>query len=588
MDSMTPVFSKFLSRLSEEDFDKMLHRLKYYSSSKFLEPQVAGATFHYMLKGAFVVQPDKVMDVFLPLISSKIEQRLALIQTGQTHKNILDKELQFHELSLASLFLLDQNNISWARPLSSSTILKHWKLLCSMLDRILCLEKFEEYIAPLKVLEHLLNYILHSRPLPTDVLKNGISSRISDVKVEWYVPDETHLQIVKDLLDKYLIPELELLNKWSIQSIELTKEEMNRSLYKIACLYDGVYEVLPLLDKQQSPRCLMFLEALQIQPKSGDLHQMIIETVFKVQDSIQERYPDNSEGLSFLLKIYKLYIGIGKNKPKANNVKLEKNQLVRNKEHLIIAHFGRLYNSHLNILQSNWKQNFNIAFSDDLIQKIYTLATSSYQNVRRSSIELITSICNRNTPSEKNRMSVMSLMKKSLRKDALLQENKAALTFIQEVYFYSWKQFSILFPELLELNTNEKNSDTLHGQSSIVELLKALKFPEYFLPVTLTTWNCTENQQLDDDFVYLRNLLIKTIRTGSLPRPIFNMSMRLLKQMHSIGQEICADLFDLWLDHLNYPDDINIRKSAISVSIHIFQKCIFLNMTIMQFSITVC
>ena len=100
-----------------------------------------------------------------------------------------------------------------------------------------------------------------------------------------------------------------------------------------------------------------------------------------------------------------------------------------------------------------------------------------------------------------------------------------------------------------------------------MELLKALKFPEYFLPVTLTTWNCTENQQLDDDFVYLRNLLIKTIRTGSLPRPIFNMSMRLLKQMHSIGQEICADLFDLWLDHLNYPDDINIRKSAISVSI---------------------
>ena len=142
---------------------------------------------------------------------------------------------------------------------------------------------------------------------------------------------------------------------------------------------------------------------------------MIIETVFKVQDSIQERYPDNSEGLSFLLKIYKLYIGIGKNKPKANNVKLEKNQLVRNKEHLIIAHFGRLYNSHLNILQSNWKQNFNIAFSDDLIQKIYTLATSSYKNVRHSSIELITSICNRNTPSETNKMSISVRPKPNIR-----------------------------------------------------------------------------------------------------------------------------------------------------------------------------
>ena len=567
MDSMTPVFSKFLSRLSEKDFEKMLKRLIYYSTSKALEPQVAGMTFHYMLKGAFAVNPDKVMDMFLPLISSKIEQRLDLIQHGQS--NMLDKELQFHELSLVSMFQLDQNNITWAKPLSSSTILKHWDLLCSLLDKILCLEKYEEYIAPLKILENLLNYILQARPFPIDELKTEISSSINNVKVKWYVPDEAHLEIVKDLIDKYLIPELELLNKWSVESIELSKEEINRSLCKIACLYDGVYKFLPLINKKPNSQNLMFLEVYQITPRNGgDIHQMIIEIAIKVQDSILKRYPDNSEGLTFLLKIYKLYTGIGISKLNANDVNLEKNQLVRGKEHLMIAHIGRIYNSHLNILQSHWKQNFNIDFSDDLIQRIYTLATSSYQNVRTSSTDLVTTICNRNAHLEKNRMFVVSLMKKSLKKDVPLQENKAVLRIISDLHFKSWKQFATLFPELLELNIDEKTSDTLHGQSSIVELLKVLEFPDYFLPVTPTTWNCSEKQQLDDDFSNLRDLLIKNIRTGSLPRPIFNMSMNLLKQMHSIDQEICVDVFELWLDHLNYPDDINIRKSAISVSIH--------------------
>ena len=567
MDSMTPVFSKFLSRLSAKDFDKMLKKMQYYSTSKALEPQVAGIIFKNMLKGAFVVQPDKVMDSFLPLISSKIEHRLSLIEDGKT-RNKVDKELQFHLLSLQSMFILDQDNITWAKPLSSSTILRHWDLLCSLMDKILCLEKFEQYLASLGVLENLMTYILRIRPLPHDAMRNGISCDVNEVKVNWYVPNETHLQIVKDLLDNYLIPELCLLNKWSNESIELNKDEINRSLCKILCLYEGVYEGLPLIHKQTNASSLMLIQSLEITLNNGrDVHQMIMETSFKVQDSILKRFPDDSLGLAYLLGIYELYTGIGKNIPYASNIRLEKNQL--NKEHLMIAHMARINNSHIEILQSKWKQNSSIEFSEEFIQRIYVLATSSYLHLRISSIKMLASICNRGAHLEKNIMFVMSLLKDSLKKDVPLQETKAALSIISDLCFYSWKQFAVLFPELLQLNINEKNSDTVEGQSSIAELLKSLKFPNNFLPVTPATWKCLQKQPLDEVFVNLRNLLIKTIKNGSLPRPIFNMSMKLLEQMHSIGQEICVDVLDLWLDHLNYPDDINIRKSAISVSINI-------------------
>ena len=87
---------------------------------------------------------------------------------------------------------------------------------------------------------------------------------------------------------------------------------------------------------------------------------------------------------------------------------------------------------------------------------------------------MLASICNRGAHLEKNIMFVMSLLKDSLKKDVPLQETKAALSIISDLCFYSWKQFAVLFPELLQLNINEKNSDTVEGQSSIAELLKSL------------------------------------------------------------------------------------------------------------------
>ena len=569
--SMTSTFSKFLSRLSSSDFDEVVKRLHHYFASKFLEPQVAGTTFCYMLQGAANVQPDEIMDLFIPLICSKIQDRLAVIQEGE-NRNEVDKELQFYVKTLSYLFMFERSNVV-AKPLSASKIEAHLDLLCQILDKTLSLKKYDEYFYPADALATLMHNMLHVRPIPCSSIDFGKSYEVEDIKVEWYVPNEKHLNIIQRFLDKFLIPELDLLDKWTDKAVELNKDEMNKIMCKIRLFFTGVNEVLPFLNHESNPTNFDFFKSLEVKFKCGeDIKQRMLTTLFKVQDSIIERTPDDTKSLRLLLQIYGHTIN--RYMSYRSNTRVEKNYLVRNKKHLLVAHMSRIYNKHVQIDVE--KHDYFRKVPNDLIKRIFHIAmTSKYQNLRLFAKNLLTNIFN-NECYQGNQMYILSILKESLKSDVPLYRCKSALGIINGIGLKTWKSAAVLFPELLQVRSDEKTEDKIQGQLPITDYINAI-FPvvkvslfNQFLPVKPTILeNGSEQDQDqpdDEDFVQLRNVIIKSIRTENLPKPLFSLAMRLLKKMQTADQDICVDVFNLWLDHINYPDDEKIRKSAISVS----------------------
>ena len=562
--SMTSTFSKFLSRLSSLDFDKVAKKLHHYFASKHLEPQVAGTTFCYMLQGAANVQPDKLMDLFVPLICSKIQDRLAEMQEGE-NRNEVDKKLQFYVKTLSYLFMFERSNVL-AKPLSSSKIEKHFDQLCSVLDQTLRLKKYDEYVHPASALATLMHNILHVRPIPCDSIDFGKSYEVEDIKVEWYVPNEKHLGIIKNLLDRYLIPELELLDKWTEKAVELNKDEMNRSLCKIRYFFTGVYEVLPFLNHESNPTNFEFFKTLEVKFKCGkDIKQRMLTTLFKVQDSMIERTPDDTKSLRFLIQIYGYTIN--RYLYYSTNTRFEKNNLVRNKKHLLVAHMARIYNKHVQF--DIEKHDYFRNVPNDLIRKIYEIAQSKYQNLRLYAKNWLTYIFNSEC-FQGNQMFLLSILKESLKSDVPLYQCKSALGIISAIGLKSWKSAAVLFPELLQVRSDEKTEDKIQGQLPITDYINSISLFNQFLPVKPTILENGSKQELDqtddEDFVQLRNMIIKSIRTENLPKPLFSLAMRLLKKIQTADQDMCVDVFNLWLDHINYSDDETIRKSAISVS----------------------
>ena len=563
--SMPATFSRFLSRQSTEDFDRVVGKLYHFLASKYLEPIVAGKTFCNMLRGAATVQPDKVLDLFLPLICSKIQEKLTDIQKGE-NRNKIDKELEFYQQTLISLFNLETSNVM-SKPISISIVEKHLDRLNKVLDQTLALKKYDEYRYPASALALLMQNMLHVRPIPCNPIDFGKSYEVEEIEVKWYVPNEKHLEIIKRLLDKYFMPELTLLDKWTEKAIELNKDEMNRSLCKIRYIFAGVYEVLPFINKETNQTHLKFFQSLEVTLKSGeDIKQRLLKTLFKVQDSITERTPDDTKSLNYLLQIYGLTIA--RSLAYRNSTKVEKNPLVRNKKHLLVAHMARIQNGHVQM--DYWKHDFFRRVPNDLINKIYNIAAQSkYQNLRLLARNWLTKIFN-NECYQENQTFILSLLKASLKSDVPLYQCKSALGIISFIGLKSWKSAAILFPELLQVRSDEKTEEKIQRQLPITDYINSISLFNQFLPVKPSIlengFEQHQDQPDDGDFVQLRNIIIKSIRTENLPKPLFSLAIRLLQKMQTADQDMCVDVFNLWLDHINYPDDEKIRKSAISVS----------------------
>lgn len=72
--------------------------------------------------------------------------------------------------------------------------------------------------------------------------------KIQDLKIDWYVPKEKEINAVQSLVNKYLIPELDTLNKYVSGEIKLTRQELKCTL-KIVISILSCHLLLPIWEE---------------------------------------------------------------------------------------------------------------------------------------------------------------------------------------------------------------------------------------------------------------------------------------------------------------------------------------------------
>lgn len=76
----------------------------------------------------------------------------------------------------------------------------------------------------------------------------GIAQKIGDLKISWYVPGKEEINMVQILLNKYLVPELNSIDKYVNGDKELTRQQLQQSL-KIIISILCCQPLLPIWDE---------------------------------------------------------------------------------------------------------------------------------------------------------------------------------------------------------------------------------------------------------------------------------------------------------------------------------------------------
>ena len=69
-------FTKLVSKLSKNNFDPLLERMKKYATTHVLEPVLAGPMFALMVKALANTQPEETLNFFVPHLCLEIENIL--------------------------------------------------------------------------------------------------------------------------------------------------------------------------------------------------------------------------------------------------------------------------------------------------------------------------------------------------------------------------------------------------------------------------------------------------------------------------------------------------------------------------------
>ena len=69
-------FTKLISKLSKNNFDPLMERMKKYAKTHVLEPVLAGPMFALMVKAFANTQPEETLNFFIPHLCSQIENIL--------------------------------------------------------------------------------------------------------------------------------------------------------------------------------------------------------------------------------------------------------------------------------------------------------------------------------------------------------------------------------------------------------------------------------------------------------------------------------------------------------------------------------
>ncbi|RZF34164.1 hypothetical protein LSTR_LSTR003574 [Laodelphax striatellus] len=307
-----------LNQCSPSIFSVALQKLVTYVESHILETNVSGRYLATLCSVFGKVNSEKTLKSLVPYLCETI---LTIVGSEDIHKDEqVDKELLYNLVILSELASL--KNIRHYLP-----------QIENVLDKILYVPSKDLYLPTCNLLGHLfmslssvsiLDYSNSSKG-PTDDISEvlpirewGKSGDVNNLNIKWNYPGDDELKEAQRLLIKYLIPELERINKHVSDEDPLSRDELHRSLHTILEVFEGD-RFLPNITGKKRDMIHTFIEMADLKvnlgengfitmPDGSNVKEAIASTVKCLQDKLMKNAEDDTKSLFYVIDIFESLI----------------------------------------------------------------------------------------------------------------------------------------------------------------------------------------------------------------------------------------------------------------------------------------
>ncbi|GFT37520.1 proteasome activator complex subunit 4 [Nephila pilipes] len=248
-------FGIVIMQSSPEIHQVVLKRLQTFITSHIFEINLSGKYAANMCRVLCRVSPELGLPAFLPHFSKLV---LALTENDEILKEErLDDELLFGLLILSEIVRCD-----------GSHLLKYQSYIIEVLHKALNLKCKEGYNLGCSLLRHYVKSLVMTYPWDTCSVADpwtrhnseelhlyiedwGKPGDIYNLKLQYHVPSDEEIEVVRILIETFVVPEIEKLRQWSLKEITLPRDTVHRSL---SIIYNGIHGActsLPMWEEEQ-------------------------------------------------------------------------------------------------------------------------------------------------------------------------------------------------------------------------------------------------------------------------------------------------------------------------------------------------
>ncbi|KAL1501106.1 hypothetical protein ABEB36_006493 [Hypothenemus hampei] len=314
------VVEAVLVQCSPSIFQIVLRKFSKFISQKILDVQVAGKMLAVVTQKFTIVNPRESLKVFLPYLLQSLQEILNENPSIVDEENV-DAKFLFHLLILSEV--VDGRD----------ELLPYLDRLTYILDQTLHMTSPDVQRLAAKTLSLILGSLSHIRPIEkrsstTDYgapIENFLSVRewakphkIQDINIEWYAPKDKEISAVQSLINKYLVPELKVLEEYSQGERKLNRQELKSTL-KIITAILSCHLLLPiwkepayrLLDSVMDS-CSFNLSVIEkgevTMPDGSNIRKSVVNTVHATQKKLLETDEGDTQSFQHIVNIYNIIV----------------------------------------------------------------------------------------------------------------------------------------------------------------------------------------------------------------------------------------------------------------------------------------
>ncbi|XP_076268331.1 proteasome activator complex subunit 4-like isoform X1 [Rhynchophorus ferrugineus] len=400
--ALNAVVNVVLAQCSPSIFQSALKKFYNFVTQRVLEVQVAGKMVAVVARCFAVVNPKKTLKLFLPYLFDTIEDAL-------TENPNLNQEEHADVKFLYNMLILSE--IVDGR----EELLPFLDRICAILDRTLHMTCLEGSHLSARILELILSSLTNVLPKEARSSTKDYSApvkdflpirewaqpqKIKDLKIDWYVPKEKEIQAVQTLINKYLVPEIDTLNKYASGDVKLTRQELKCTLKIVISVLschlllpvweEPTYELVDSVLDSWSFNLVVIGNGTVSMPDGSNIRKTVVATIHRVQKKLLETDEGDTQSIQHIINVYNIILF---NKTRNQDFEVHwkifhiakknlEDRLHQKKQHLRHMHMERV------MLQQEFRiECRNCSFTHthkQILEDLWELGVSRYSEVRIS------------------------------------------------------------------------------------------------------------------------------------------------------------------------------------------------------------